>query len=255
MTARAETIIAIGSSGSVAPIAASGDGQATSNGLVVAARPQTYNGSTYDRIKSVLAGQDTTGTGIQAVGVQAQVDETSTTTVTENQFGNLRMDANRQLRVVDGSTTATYSTGAYDGTNNKNPAGFAQAVADAAISANPTKIKAAPSATSTDGITPIASTAAEACHVMKASGGNLYSASGYIGAAGFIMVFNATSAPADGAVTPVAWLYAAAAGSWSLNYGLMPAVFSTGITICASSTGPLTKTAYSTNTVFSGNVQ
>jgi len=109
--------------------------------------------------------------------------------------------------------------------------------------------------TSTTGIAPASSTAAESCRVLKASPGNVYSVSGYIGAAGFLMLFDATSAPADGAVTPKAWAYASAAGSWSMSYGSVPAVMATGITICASSTGPLTKTAYSTNTVFSGNVK
>lgn len=106
------------------------------------------------------------------------------------------------------------------------------------------------------GIAPAASSSAEACHVFKASGGNLYSASGYVGAApAWIMVFNATSAPADGAVTPVTWAYAPVIGSWFINYGDNPAVMTTGITICASSTGPLSKTAVSTNTVFAGRVK
>lgn len=112
-----------------------------------------------------------------------------------------------------------------------------------------------PTNDTTLGIAPTSSTSAEACHVMKASAGNLYSTSGYIGAAGFIMVFNATSAPADGAVTPTTWAYAPAAGSWSIDYGAIPQAMSTGITVCASSTGPLTKTAYSTNTVFAARVK
>jgi hypothetical protein len=110
--------------------------------------------------------------------------------------------------------------------------------------------------TSDYGITPVASTSAESCHVFKNSAGNLYGASGYIGAAGYIMLFNATAAPSDGAVTPVAWAYAPAAGSWSMSWEqTAPAYMSTGIVYCASSTGPLTKTAYSTNTVFSAQVK
>jgi len=112
-----------------------------------------------------------------------------------------------------------------------------------------------PSADAGAGITPVSSTAAESCHVMKASAGNLFSVSGYIGAAGFIMVFDSPTPPADGAVTPKYWAYSASAGSWSMNFGAVPARMLTGITVCASSTGPLTKTAYSTNTVFSGSVK
>lgn len=100
-----------------------------------------------------------------------------------------------------------------------------------------------------------ASSVAESCHVYKASAGTVYSVSGYTGAAAWIMLFNATAAPADGAVTPIAWAYAPAAGSWSINYGVNPASFSAGVTACNSSTGPLTKTAVSTNVVFAGQVQ
>ena len=112
-----------------------------------------------------------------------------------------------------------------------------------------------PSSATNVGITPVVSASAESCHVLKASAGNLYSVSGYVGAAAWLMVFNTMTAPGDGAVTPTVWAYAPGAGSWAISYGSIPAVFSTGITVCASSTGPLTKTAYSTNTVFSGNVQ
>ena len=112
-----------------------------------------------------------------------------------------------------------------------------------------------PNSGSAAGIAPVASSAAESCHVLKASAGNLYGVSGYVGAATFVMVFNATTAPADGAVTPVVWAYIPAAGSWSIAYGTIPATFSTGITVCDSSTRPLTKTAVSTNNVFSGYVQ
>lgn len=100
---------------------------------------------------------------------------------------------------------------------------------------------------------PQASAAAESCHSW-ASARLLYGASGYIGAAGYIMVFDSPSAPADGSVLPAAWAYVSAAGSWSIWYGPNPASFVQGVTVCASSTGPLTKTAYSTNTVFSAQV-
>lgn len=106
-----------------------------------------------------------------------------------------------------------------------------------------------------NGITVVASAAAEACHVLKAGPGELYGVSGYAGAASFIMVFDATSAPGDGAVTPKVWQYVGAAGPWSIYYGNNPGDFATGITVCASSTGPLTKTAISTNNVFSGVIQ
>jgi hypothetical protein len=103
-------------------------------------------------------------------------------------------------------------------------------------------------------IAPSASSAAEACHVIKASAGTLYAVSGLAGQAEYFMVFNATSAPGDGAVTPVWWGQALTAGAWSVTYP-NPLSMSTGITICASSTGPLTKTAISTGNVYSWEAQ
>lgn len=110
-------------------------------------------------------------------------------------------------------------------------------------------------ATDPPGPKPTASTAAESCHVFKASPGLVYSLGGYVGQAGYIMVFDAAAAPADGAVTPKAWGYAGAAGNWSASYGAAGAWFAAGVTVCDSSTGPLSKTAVSTNNVFSGVVQ
>src|ERR1700674_269459 len=51
-------------------------------------------------------------------------------------------------------------------------------------------------------VLPIVSAAAEATHVIKASPGNLYGiyATNLTGTAGFLVVLNATAAPADGAI-------------------------------------------------------
>ena len=63
-------------------------------------------------------------------------------------------------------------------------------------------------------------------------------------AAGYLMIFNATSAPADGAVTPVFCFYTSGAPG-SVSYALNT-YFSTGITLVYSSTGCFTKTASAT---------
>jgi hypothetical protein len=47
----------------------------------------------------VSNGLDTSAAGVQAVGLVAQVDETSPSTVTENQFGAVRMSTRRALYV------------------------------------------------------------------------------------------------------------------------------------------------------------
>ena len=112
----------------------------------------------------------------------------------------------------------------------------------------------APSSAAAAGIAPVVTGSALACQVLKASAGNLYSTSGYVSAAAWIMVFNATSAPGDGTVTPAAVIYAANAGSWSALYDPVPLYLGTGITVCASSTGPYTKTAFSTSNFITGQV-
>lgn len=56
-----------------------------------------YNGSTYDRNRSIVNATNSIGTGIVASGILAQFDDVSPTAITENQFGNIRMSANRNL--------------------------------------------------------------------------------------------------------------------------------------------------------------
>lgn len=94
----------------------------------------------------------------------------------------------------------------------------------------------------------IVSASAEGSHVGKASAGNLYNISITTGATpGYLMVFNATSAPADGAVTPNICRTVAANSSLSLGWGgSAPRSFSTGITAVFSTTGCFTKTISAT---------
>lgn len=113
----------------------------------------------------------------------------------------------------------------------------------------------APVSGSAAGITPVVSAAAEGSHVFKASAGNSYSIYATTGAtAGFVMIFNATSAPADGAVTPIDCVQAPANTTVSLSNGSGPPdVFSTGITGVFSTTGCFTKTISAT-AFFKGRV-
>jgi len=112
------------------------------------------------------------------------------------------------------------------------------------------------SASSADALAAVISSAAESGHVLKASAGNLYDAYVTAGAtAGFLMVFNATSAPADGAVTPQDCLQVPANTTQSLfTAGTPPESFSTGITAVFSTTGCFTKTASAT-AFFHGRVK
>lgn len=116
-----------------------------------------------------------------------------------------------------------------------------------------------PTSSATFGIAPISSTALETNHVLKGSAGNLYSVCATIGAtSGYLMVFDATTLPSNGSVTPKLWQYiptlSATANTGCLSYnGQPPAAFSTGIVVGFSTTGPFTLTA--SNAAFSGSVK
>lgn len=107
------------------------------------------------------------------------------------------------------------------------------------------------------GTSTTASSALAANLVVKASAGNLYgfqvsADSTLSGAAWWIMVYNATAAPGEGAVTP-AKCYAMPSGTTAFSASWpLPVQFSTGITIGVSTTGCFTKTA-STHAFISGD--
>ncbi len=98
-------------------------------------------------------------------------------------------------------------------------------------------------------VVPGASTAAEASHVVKGSAGTLYGGVVTTGAVGgYVMIFNATTPPADGAVTPLKCYVAPASQStsFSADPGAGGWTFGTGIVFVFSSTGCFTKTASAT---------
>lgn len=105
--------------------------------------------------------------------------------------------------------------------------------------------------------TAVTSTSLEANHVITGAAGSLYSFevqadSTLSAAAWWIMVYNATSAPGDGAVTPIK-CYQMASGTLGASYAFPnPIAFSTGIVIGVSTTGCLTKTA-SAHAIISGD--
>lgn len=113
-----------------------------------------------------------------------------------------------------------------------------------------------PSSSSSYAIAPVVSTAAESNHVLKNAAGNLYSVYATTGAAaGYLMVFNATSAPVDGAVTPIHCIPVGAGSTAGLSFaGGPPESFSTGITAVFSTTGCFTKTASAT-AFFHGSIK
>lgn len=88
-----------------------------------------------------------------------------------------------------------------------------------------------------------ASSTEEASHVIKSSPGILNSVYMTGPTSGYLMAFNATSAPSDGTVTPVICVTVSALGLTGINFDNYPAYFSNGIAVVYSTTGPFTKTA------------
>jgi hypothetical protein len=121
------------------------------------------------------------------------------------------------------------------------------------------KITLVPSSGTAAGISPVSSSALAANTVIKASAGNLYSFqvsadSTLSAAAWWVMVYDATAAPVDGAVTPKK-CYAMPSGATALSAAFPNATaFATGIVIGVSTTGCFTKTA-STHAFISGDAK
>lgn len=88
------------------------------------------------------------------------------------------------------------------------------------------------------GIAPIVSASAENAHVLKAASGFLYSvyATNLTATGGFLVVLNATTAPADGAIAPLECVPLPANGTAAINFNPgPPAFYSTGITAVVTS--------------------
>ena len=95
-------------------------------------------------------------------------------------------------------------------------------------------------------LAPVATTVAASSLVLKANAGNLLSLTVCAGATGgYIMLFDATSAPADGTVTPK-WAYPVYANGAFNQVWTNALLFTTGVTAVFSSTGPFAKTASAT---------
>jgi hypothetical protein len=170
---------------------------------------------------------------------------------------NITQWASTTLGVPTAYGTAP-TTGNYIGVNayitNTNPNGTTTAANSSPVTL----------ATNSPGIipaaTPISCSALCANLVVKASAGTLYgfevaADSTLSGAAWWVMVYNATSAPADGSVTPLK-CYAAPSGATTFNgsFTATGITASTGIVIGVSTTGCFTKTA-SAHAMISGDYQ
>lgn len=111
-------------------------------------------------------------------------------------------------------------------------------------------------AVAAENINSVVSAAAEGSHVFCDATGtppvrkapcslrSLYVTTGAV--AGYLMVFNAVSAPADGAVTPQVCVYVPALMTVSYDFGETAEAYATGLTAVFSTTGCFTKTVSAT---------
>lgn len=86
-------------------------------------------------------------------------------------------------------------------------------------------------------ITPTVTAAAASSLVLRNSSGKLYAvyATNLTATAGFLVVVNATSAPADGAITPLECAPLPANGNASIYLGDRPGAYNTGVTAVVTS--------------------
>ena len=79
--------------------AALSDNLANPTTLSFGSFPHVWDGTDWSRLAESKHGIDTPGTGIVAVGLMGEFDDSSTSTVTENQFAPIRISSRRAMRV------------------------------------------------------------------------------------------------------------------------------------------------------------
>lgn len=105
-------------------------------GLRTFSVPALYNGTTVDIGREVANATNSTGTGITAAGNVAQCDDAAQTAITENQFGNVRMDCTSHAIMTQ---AANYSFGrATADLQIKGAAGFIHQICIEPTTATPT---------------------------------------------------------------------------------------------------------------------
>ena len=140
-----------------------------------------------------------------------------------------------------GASTAANQNSTPAGTTATNAQGVQGVTGGVALPVSGT-VNAAPSV-----IAPVSSTAVEGSHVFKSSAGTLYSFTvTNPTTAGYFMLFDATSAPADGAVTPKYCLPVNANQAIGMSATPVAVSFATGIVGVFSTTGCFTKTVSAT---------
>lgn len=228
-------------------------------------KPASSTGSTIVQ-GDVAAGATDSGNPVKGGGV-FYTTPSSSQSLSNGQRGAFIVDnyGNQRVQISTGlvsgsdgvgNTVLTSAVGAgnISNTGNANPFVVAPYVLNgsgtwdrARGDTNGQWVVASPGSAAGNAIQPVVTSAVASSLVIKASAGNLYRVDLVAGAsAGFLLIFDATSAPADGAVTPIKCFPVVANGFTSYIADPAPARFATGITAVFSTTGCFTKTASAT---------
>lgn len=212
--------------------------------------PYVFNGSTWDRVAGNTLGNKeqgtvATGTAIASAGnpvyIAGKDDSNLVRPIAVSPSGNVYVSA---TGATQSSVTGCSVTGCFglpiivsDGTLARIPLSDTAGV----------QLMGASGTTAASAALSTATTAAIASNIVAKSGaGNFYSANLTSGAsAGYFMLFDATAAPADGAVTPFKCWVAAANSTISISNN-PPIRAATGITVVFSTTGCFAKLASAT---------
>lgn len=210
-------------------------------------------------IGNVASGSTDSGAPVKVGGVY----NTSPPSLTTGQRGDLQLNSSAQaeVQISQGSNSAAIGNVGSDGVSGTSGTLFTKSFGSVfngttwdrrysiqAVNGTGLGVAAVAEAPhATNGTTGSACSAVCSNLVLKNSSGNLYSINVTTGAtAGYIMFFNATSAPADGAVTPGYCSVIAANSTFNMANTPIPSLFTTGITVVFSTTGCYTKTASAT---------
>lgn len=226
------------------------------------------DGSVVRSIPTALNANQSSGTGVPAEGPLGKYNSTLPT-YTDGQYGNLQIGPKGALDVSLWDPTSGVGatvTAAGDGQSN-GTAGLVvsqarmslfnsstwdrwismNALGGAGASTGIAAVGNTPTSSQGQAIAPVATAAVASNQVARAAGANLYRWTVTSGAsAGYVMIFDATSAPADGAVTPKQCYVLAANSTLRDNIGDFAERYSVGITIVFSTTGCYSKTASAT---------
>jgi len=215
---------------------------------------------------ATISGSITANSSGKATAADPSYVEGSTDVLSLTLSGYLRtMDLNSAaiLAGVTGPIPAgTNTIGSIASITNALPAGtniLGKIGIDQTTDITTNGVEIAPTAATAAGTSAIASTVSESSHVLKGSPGNLYGAyaTNQTATSGFLVILNSTTAPGDGAITPLDCIPLPGNSSASISrIPGPPRIYSTGITaVVTSGANCFTKTTGVISAFISGDVK